>query len=256
MDPHGELRRDSRFDLTWNGFSITVDDRDEFRHAAQRVRRDVEIHEPQAGPRGPDSFEHCHHLVVRSSSSGEPVAACCLASSMLTDRFQTAAVFALDPFLAQPGAKVELGHVYIRREWRDNLTISAIGRGLARYIHRHSAAWIFGCCRFPAVDATAVADLARHFIDNGACARGFGVLPHAKYALPGLSEGTGQARRHGPDRERIEALMPPLLRLCLKAGGGVGAEPALDGRRGQVNFFTVMGLTAHRASFLNRYLPC
>lgn len=256
------ISRNTHFQMQWRGFTISVTDDEADRETAFRIRHDVFLDElgdkPRDDRRERDGFDdHYDHLLVTVTGSREPVGTCRLVSSATTDRFYSDSEFTIAPFLRQPGIKVELGRVCLARNWRRNLSFTAVGRGIGEYVRRHSAEWIFGCSSIATIEPSAAARLMTYFRDIGACDRGFGISPRPEHVLPGWEQEPAagpESTRHDP--RSAEALIPPLLKLYLKTGAGIGLAPALDHDFGCLDFFTVVALRDHQRSLLGRYIPC
>jgi putative hemolysin len=247
--------------LRWRGFAITIADCDQDRRLAWRIRHDVFLDEMQGRPRADrqerDSFDDLYdHVVVTVGDTGEPVGACRLTSTRRTGRFYSAGEFDIAPFLAQPGAKVELGRVCLCPAWRNNLALAAIGRAIGHYAQACRAEWIFGCTSIASVDPAVAACLTAHFQRTGAYEGGFGVMPRAEHRIDGLAQRVAALDPARDDHAAIDALVPPLLRFYLKTGAGLGNEPALDRDFACLDFFTVVPLRHHRDTPLGRYVRC
>lgn len=258
-----ELRTEAaaRFTLQWRGFAIALADSDEERQLAWRIRHDVFLDELQGRPRADrqerDAFDdHYDQVVVTVAESGEPVGTCRLTNATSVELLYSAAKFAVAPFLAQPGTKVELGRVCLCPRWRNNLALAAIGRAIGHYARACGAQWIFGCTSISTVDLTVAVGLTAHFSRLGAYAGGFGVLPVAAHRITNLAPMVAALDPARCDQPAMEALVPPLLRFYLKTGAGLGPEPALDREFGSLGFFTVMPLREQTNGTLGRYVNC
>lgn len=251
----------THLNLRWRGFAIAIAASDEERRLAWRIRHDVFLDELQGRPRADrqerDSFDdHYDQVLVTVADTGEPVGTCRITNTTATDRLYSATEFDISPFLAQPGAKVELGRVCLCQNWRNNLALAAMGRAIGHYARACSAEWIFGCTSISTVDADIAAGLTAHFGRLGAYKGGFGVMPVAARRIRDLTKRLSALDLSPRDREAMDALVPPLLRFYLKTGAGLGLEPALDRSFGCLDFFTVVALHDHRQSPLGRYVQC
>ena len=164
--------------------------------------------------------------------------------------------FDIEPFLARPGAKVELGRVCLCPAWRNNLALAAIGRAIGHYARFHGAQWIFGCTSISTVDPTLAASLTAHFDRLGAFDHGLAVMPTPDCRVDGLAQRVQALAQEGFDHEAIDRLVPPLLRFYLKTGASLGLEPAVDRDFNCLDFFTMVALRDHRESPLGRYVRC
>lgn len=245
--------------MRWRGFNLTIADKDSEREMAWRIRHDVFLKEMLGRPRPDgmerDSFDDHYDQVLVTSATGEAVGTCRVISTAATERFYSASEFAIAPFLAQPGVKIELGRVCLCPAWRNNLALAAMGRAIGWYARSHQASWIFGCTSIATVDPLMATALTRHFANTGAYTEGFGILPLPAFRLPHLAQSR-EGAAPAVDQGTLERLIPPLLRFYLRAGASLGCEPALDQNFSCLDFFTIVNLEAHRHSVLGRYVPC
>jgi putative hemolysin len=245
----------------WRGFSIFLAETAAERELAFRIRHDVFLDELQGRPRADrqerDRFDEVYdQLLVTVTETGEPVGTSRLATSAMTGSFYTGTEFDLGGFLARPGLKMEIGRVCLCRSWRRNISLAALARGMGMYARQSGAEWVFGCSSIPTTDAAVAAILHAHFGAMGACAHGFGVSPLAPYAIPGFAGSLARLDPTAHLSASVESLVPPLLKLYLKSGAGIGSEPALDRAFGCLDFFTVLSIANHNNSVLGRYIQC
>ncbi len=245
----------------WHGFSIFLAETPEERELAYRIRHDVFLEELRGEPRDErrecDRFdERYDQLVVTVAATGEPVGTSRLAISATTRDFYSGTEFHLDRFLAMPGVKMEMGRVCLCRPWRRNISLAALARGLGMYARMCGADWVFGCSSIATTDTAVAAALQSHFRDLGACHARVAVAPQPGFAIPGFADALSRAELDAGSPGAIEPLIPPLLKLYLKSGAWIGAEPALDRGFGCVDFFTVLSVADHNASVLGRYFQC
>jgi putative hemolysin len=251
----------TRFTLQWRGFTIALADSDEERRLAWRIRHDVFLAE-LLGRQRPDRQErdafddHFEQVLVTVTASGEPVGTCRVTSTAVTDRYYSATEFDIAPFLARPGTKIELGRVCLCPAWRNNLALAAIGRAIGHYAQAHGAQWIFGCTSISTIDPAIAAGLTAHFARLGAYDHGCGVMPLPGRRIADLARAGESCASGADDPEALDRLVPPLLRFYLKAGAGLGLEPAVDLEFRCLDFFTMVALRDHRDSPLGRYVRC
>lgn len=245
----------------WHGFSIFLAETPEERELAYRIRHDVFLEELRGEPRCErrecDHFDQRYdQLVVTVAATGEPVGTSRLTTSLTTSDFYSGTEFHLDRFLAMPGVKMEMGRVCLCRPWRRNISLAALARGLGMYARMSGADWVFGCSSIATTDLALAATLQSHFRDLGACRARVAVTPRPGFAIPGFAQALSQAAPVSGAPGMLDSLIPPLLKLYLKSGAWIGAEPALDRDFGCVDFFTVLSVADHNASVLGRYFRC
>lgn len=226
---------------------------------AQRLRHEVFVREWQ-GREHPDGLdrddfdEQCDHLLLRDQASGVLVGTFRFNSDRRPTRFYTAGEFDLGALAATwRGHTVELGRACLRREWRNNQALIALARGIAWYADTLAVDRFFGCSSVITGDPADAALLIRALAEDG-CLLAAMVEPDGGHRLRGL---VGALARRGPldaaARERVDELLPPLLRFYLRAGARVAAEPAWDPEFGCLDFLTVIDWPAADPGFLARY---
>jgi len=250
-----------RFSVTWRRFHISIADTPAERELAFRIRHDVFLdellHRPRADGIERDAFDDlCDHVLVRDLATGEAIGTARLNCSTNNERFYSANEFTIDGLLALPEIKVEIGRTCLRRTFRNNMALGALGRGISSYAAATGATWLFGCTSVMTNDLALTAALCARFRAIGAHHHSYGTMPLASFAMPGLESAIASLDPLAIERTDLNELLPPLLRVYLKAGAAVSAAPALDRDFGCVDFFTVLDLRHHNSSFLGRLAPC
>lgn len=170
-----------------------------------------------------DHFDdYCQHLLVRDGEQGNIVGCTRLLSDAQAGAaggFYSASEFDLDPILALPGRRLELGRTCIDPAYRQGAAIAVLWSGLANYINLHQIDYLFGC-----------ASIELH--DGGVQARVImNRLRQHAMAAPDL---WGRPRREvpaiaaQPDEAAISAPMPPLLKAYVRIGARACSEPCWD----------------------------
>lgn len=249
-----------RFSLDWRRFRVSIAETPAERELAFRIRHEVFLDELLHTPR-PDGLERddfddqCDHVLVRDLPTGEPVGTARLNCSLANDRFYTAGEFAIDGLLALPDVKVEIGRTCLRRAFRNNLALVALSRGIGSYAVQSGATWLFGCSSVMTSDLIPAALLCARFRATGAHLRSHGAMPRAAYAIHGLETAIASLDPNAIEHANLDELLPPLLRVYLKAGAAVSAAPALDRDFGCIDFFTLLDLRSPNSGFLGRMAP-
>ena len=167
-----------------------------------------------------DAFdEHCMHLLVRDSATGEAVAT----TRLLLDRdarragmFYSETEFHLEPILALKARILEVGRTCIHPEYRNGAAIAVLWAGLARVVAMHEIDYLIGCASLPMSDeggqALALFDrLVPQYL-----------VPPALRVAPRLPVTA--------TRPTVGATVPvpPLLKAYLRLGAQVGGPPCWD----------------------------
>ena len=169
-----------------------------------------------------DRFDpHCHHLLVREADSRRIVGS----TRLLTDEsaanaggFYSQSEFELDPVLALPGRRLEVGRTCIDPQYRQGAAINILWSGLGAFILEHQIDWLFGCASIDLHDggvrAHAIMDNLRQNAMTPADCR---VNP--RLAVPDVP---------AYDPDTVHAPLPPLLKAYVRLGARVAGEPCFD----------------------------
>ncbi len=247
------------FPFEWRNFRIDLARTESDLQAVFRLRHQVFLAElvgrPRADRLDQDAFDAvCDHLVLRHASSGELVGTCRLAASQLATPSYAAGEFAIDGLADLPEIKVEVGRTCLTATSRNTLTLVALGQGIGAYARAVGARWLFGCSSIPPAEPHRVAALAARFAAEGMTAACAGIRPLPEYRDLQLAAALAAGVEPASDSD-FSALVPPLLRIYLRAGAAVSAEPAFDRDFGCYDFFTLLDLRAHDSVFLSRFGP-
>lgn len=250
-----------RFAFDWRRYRISIAESAAERELAYRIRHEVFLDELLRDPRADgierDDFDDlCDHVLVRDLATGEAVGTTRLNCSLHSDRFYSAGEFSIAAIVDRPQVKIEVGRTCLRRPFRNNLALGALGRGIGTYAAAAGADWLFGCTSVMTTDVQVAALLCAHFRAQGAHRGLEGVRPRPAYAMPGLESAIATLDPLSIERTAIDSLLPPLLRVYRKAGAAVSASPALDRDFACIDFFTLLDLRTQQSAFLGRLAPC
>ncbi len=197
--------------------------------ASQRLRYEIFAREmgadlgAQAEATGLDHDrfdDHCHHLLVRESHSGEIVGS----TRILTDQqaeqvggFYSEGEFHLSGLLPLPGRVIEVGRTCIHPDYRNGGAIGVLWSGLARFMIMNRFDYMMGCASIGMQDggyqAHAIMSRAR---EKYLAPEAMRVSP--RLALPALNTDA-----------TVKPHIPPLLKAYLRLGvyvcGGACWDP-------------------------------
>lgn len=122
-----------------------------------------------------------------------------------------------------PGTLLEVGRSCVHPEYRNNVTIQRLWRGIASYVVEHDVRYIFGCASLPGTDPSALAAPLSY-------------LHHEFLAPPELRVRALPERYVAMDLMPPEAIssgdvfpsLPPLIKGYLRVGGYVGDGAVVD----------------------------
>lgn len=195
-----------------------------------------------------DRFDaYCQHLLVRDAEDGRIVGS----TRLLIDRqaqraggFYSQSEFDLEPILALPGRRLEVGRTCIDPNYRRGAAIAALWSGLAEFVKTSQVDILFGCASVEMGDggvvAQAIANRVRqHAITSGDCR----VIP--KNPLPSLPAGS---------QETVSAPLPPLLKAYFRLGARACGEPCYDSDFNCADFLVLVKVREIDASYTRHFL--
>ncbi len=245
--------------FTWRRFLVSLATDDQEREAVLRLRHEVFCREWQGCSRADgldqDRFDaQCDHLMISDRDSGLLIGTYRFNSKRNGGGFYTSDEFDLDGFGDQDCHLVEMGRACIRRKWRNNMVLLALGRGIAWYARTRQIDCYFGCSSVMTTDPQAVAVVAHWLERQGYILDGHRPRPRRGHRVIGFHRALSALGPWSEDHDRqAQELLPPLLRFYLAAGARVAVEPSLDPHFRCVDFFTALDFRHANHDFISRY---
>ncbi|NEX18854.1 GNAT family N-acetyltransferase [Thiorhodococcus mannitoliphagus] len=219
---------------------------------AQRLRYRVfglEMGAKLEGAEGLDSDElddHCHHLLVRESKSGQVVGC----TRILTDdsaarlgRFYSEGEFELAAIKQLPGRRLEVGRTCIAPEFRSGSAIAVLWSGLAGFVQIHGFDYLFGCASVPLGEQDLQAAAIMNRLRRQAMApQSLRVTPRAPLLTAQLSGDV------------LDAPLPPLVRAYVRLGAKACGEPCRDPDFGVADVLMLLDVDALSPAYSRHFL--
>jgi putative hemolysin len=193
---------------------------------AQRLRWQVfagelgaKLHSPEPGLDQDGLDEHCEHLLVRETRTGEVVACTRLLFGYRAAEaggFYSQREFDMKSILLLPGRILEVGRTCVRADRRAGGAISVLWSGISKIISSCGTDYLIGCASIP-------------MDDGGAQAHAVMRRLRAEHLTP--ENLRVQPRRSLPDSRGeapTDAALPPLLKAYLRLGARIGGEAFWD----------------------------
>ncbi|MGY9055828.1 MAG: GNAT family N-acetyltransferase [Alphaproteobacteria bacterium] len=233
--------RDREVQLTAGSLELRLSRSEAELHAAQALRYDVFYRERGAKPspemaalgRDIDLFDAgCDHLVVidhaAEAEGGEPKIVGTYRLLRRDDaaklgRFYTQDEYSIRRLLRGGHQVLELGRSCVAVEYRKQMTMNLLWRGIALYAHTHNVSLMFGCASFQGTDPAAIAvelSYLRHY--HMAPLR---MRPKARRKRY-INMNTVPPGSYDPKAAR--AALPPLIKGYLRMGGMIGDGAVID----------------------------
>lgn len=229
--------------------------------AVQTLRYSVFYEEMSAEPtpemaalrRDFDRFDSaCDHLMVinHGVEEGEPAIVGTYRlmrrdAAQRVGKFYTQDEYNIRRLLRYRGELLELGRSCVHRDFRKQLTMNLLWRGISQYIQIHDVKLMFGCASFPGTDPAALAAQLSY-------------LHYYHLAPPGMRPRAARSRyvpmaRLAPgqfNEKAAKATLPPLIKGYLRAGCFVGDGAVVDHQFGTTDVCVVLKTELLTAKYL------
>jgi putative hemolysin len=200
-----------------------------------------------------DRFDFlCDHLMICKKTDGreQVVGTYRLNSSLYSRDFYAATEFNIDPVLARPGTKLELGRACVHRDFRSSVVLMLLWRGLSEYARQTGTQYMFGCSSIPMLSLPRLLQVHAHLMTRHLAPVELRTAPRPAWRLRILENSTAPA---DIDLAVIRENLPPLLALYLKTGAWVCGAPAFDKSFRCVDYLTVMDMAHLSTPAQKRY---
>ncbi|MBN8530689.1 MAG: GNAT family N-acetyltransferase [Alphaproteobacteria bacterium] len=208
--------------------------------------------------RDSDAFDTiCDHMLVvdhARDNTGNPVVGNyrLLRRSRLPQgkRFYSESEYDISCLLAMEGDILELGRSCVDSDYRTGVAMQLLWRGIGAYVQHYQVPLMFGCASLPGVDPSGHVQALSY-------------LHHFHKAPPELCPAALPSRllnftplpKEQVDSRRAPALLPPLIKGYLRAGGMIGEGAVLDHEYNTTDVCVVVRIDAVTARYRNRYAP-
>jgi putative hemolysin len=179
-----------------------------------------------------------HHLLIRSSRTGEVVGTYRMQTKAMAERyagFYSAGEFDLgglpESILDQA---VEIGRACVAKDHRNGRVLHLLWRGLASYLTWNDKRYLFGCCSLTSQDRALGARVYRYLQREGYLWPAGTVAPLPELACPADD---------GDDEPAEEVHIPALFQSYLNLGATVCGPPAIDTLFKTIDFLVLFDKT-------------
>ena len=198
--------------------------------------------------RDEDRFDpYCQHLLVREGGGGRIIGSTRLlldAQANKAGGFYSQGEFDLDPLLALPGRRLEVGRTCIDPDFRQGAAIAVLWSGLAEFVKAHQVDLLFGCASVEMDDGgvmtQAIMNRVRQHAMTGEDCR---VVPRNPLPpLPAGAQGT------------VSTPLPPLLKAYFRLGAKACGEPCFDPAFNCADVLVLVNVHEIDASYTRHFL--
>lgn len=187
---------------------------------------------------------YCDHLIIKDLRTSEVIGTYRLNCTQFQNQyFYSENEFVIDSLLKLPGHKVELGRACIHKDHRRGLVISLLWKGIAEYMNKANADFLFGCATVKTEDPYIAALLSKYFVQENKVYMDASVVPQASTHLPLIDLWLNYFKENElseQDKQKVEEVLPPLCRAYLKLGATVSSLPAWDKDFACIDFLTIL----------------
>lgn len=178
-----------------------------------------------------DSFDaHCDHLMVIDhglKDEGPKVVGTYRllrrSAAQRVGRFYTQDEYNIRKLLRSRSEVLELGRSCVDRDYRKQLTMNLLWRGIAHYVQQYDIRLMFGCASFPGTDPDVLAPQLSYLYYNH-----LAPPPLRPKALRSRYVAMDRLAPGKYDERRAKAMLPPLIKGYLRLGGYVGDGAVVD----------------------------
>jgi putative hemolysin len=199
-----------------------------------------------AGLDADDFDEHCRHLLVRETKSGEVVGCTRLLNghdARRTGGFYSEKEFQLDAIPRLPGKLLEIGRTCISARCRQGAAIAVLWSGIAGYVQIHNIDFLFGCASMPLGNG----DLQAAAIMNR--------LRRQASAPPNLRVIPKHPLLCGASQPAVlDAPLPALLKAYVRLGAKVCGEACRDPDFGVADALMLLDLNHLNPTYARHFL--
>lgn len=228
--------------------------------AAQRLRYKVFYEEMGANAtvamaaerRDFDSYDaFCDHLLV--IDHGLPFEEAVVGTYRLlleeaaikNDGFYSASEYDLSPLfmgrdetaLRRHGQFLELGRSCVRKEYRSNVTIQYLWKGIAEYVYDYNVAYMFGCASLPGTKVQDHASALSYLYHNFRAPDDLCV-----FAVPSRHVEMNIIPADQIRERDVVRLLPPLIKGYLRVGCYIGDGAVVDEQFGTTDVFVMQSI--------------
>jgi putative hemolysin len=168
----------------------------------------------------------CDHLGLFDMTTGDLVGAYRLAFSGNSDSFYARRKFRIEPFLAMPGRKLELGRACVRKDFRNGAALTLLWRGIFEYARLCEADYLFGSASIRLTDPVRVGLIHGYCRELCHVTAEYPIQVRSEFVYPELPNPPADEVR--AKRLEIASWIPPLFQSYLRIGARVAAPPAQD----------------------------
>jgi len=204
-----------------------------------------------------DKFDYlCDHLVAIEKESGKLVGTYRFNSSLFNKNiFYSSTEFSIKSILELSGNKLELGRACILKDYRNNLVIAMLWRGLREYVLKTESKYLFGCSSIKSITPEDIVKFyillkRKKYIDEQ-----YHVPAKSKFRVKNFNSLVNKMDSEITDEYlKSNLTIPPLLRFYIKAGACICGEPAIDRQLHCTDYFTLFNMDNINENFTNKLL--
>jgi putative hemolysin len=214
------------------------------RHRVFAEEMGAHLHTRVEGLDYDDIDDHCDHLLVRDSVTGDVVACTRLLPDSRVGQlghFYSEGEFHLDGILCLPGRLLEIGRTCVDPNHRGSVVLGTLWNGLAEYVYSGGFDYLMGCASIPPGPEGFAVDAVYRQLE-----------PHL-----GPAELRVRPRIPVPAEKRCvqdQSGIPPLLQAYLRLGCWVCGEPFWDHDFNVMDVFILLELSRLQARYEKRFI--
>ena len=192
-----------------------------------------------------DLDDHCLHLVVRDTASGEPIGYTRVLTSEQAEVFghyYSSHEFNIDRIINRPGRFLEIGRTCIHPDHRNGATIAVLWSFLAKYMQDNGYQYLFGCASISLDDGGATChNIMQVLRDQFMADDEFRVNPLLPVPQP-------------EEEPEGKVSFPPLLKAYTRMGARICGEACWDPDFNVADVFVLLDISKVAARYARHFL--
>lgn len=236
-------------ELQCKEFSVSVAEDGHTIELARNLRAEVFGNLADSDSENDGYDEFCEHLVVIDKEKNKVVGTyrLLLGSRAKEIGFHSEKIFEIDNIKKIKGEILELGRSCVHKDYRKNLIINLLWKGIAGYAYTHRVRFLFGCPRLDTKKTDEISRIFSFLREKYYADDALRVYPlsECRIELKGASKIENQ--------DAVFKQLSPLVKGYLRMGALVCGEPALNKEFGSIVLFMLLDMHKIKSSYGERF---
>ena len=163
-------------------------------------------------------------LMIMNKRTGELLGTYRMICSTYSEKFYSSSEFNIDELISMKGTKLELSRACVGKDHRSGIMIHLLWKGIAEYLIKSKAKYMFGCCSLTNLELANVVEVYNYLHDHEGLGSEFEISVRQNYNIISL-DGIISKK---VDSHKPKGVVPAFLQSYIHAGAKVYGAPAYD----------------------------